>query len=47
MLDKNISEMERTQELKDNKLNQQYIKAQLIAKYKYLDESLKTAIDKD
>lgn len=47
MLDKNISEMERTQELKDNKLNQQYIKAQLIAKYKYLDESLKTAADKD
>jgi hypothetical protein len=47
MIDRNISDMERTEQLKENKLNQQYIKAQLIARYKSIDESLKTAIDKD
>jgi hypothetical protein len=45
--DRTISNVERTQQLKDNKLAQQYVKAQFIAKYKLFDEDLKTALDKD
>jgi hypothetical protein len=47
MNDRTISNKERTEQLKDNKITQQYVKAQFIAKYKYFDESLKTSLDKD
>jgi hypothetical protein len=47
MNDRTISNKERTEQLKDNKITQQYVKAQFIAKYKSFDESLKTSLDKD
>jgi len=45
--DKRLSYTERQDLLKRNKFNQQYLKRNLIADYKYFDEDLKTALDKN
>jgi hypothetical protein len=44
---RSLDRKERDELLRQNKLTQQYVKAQFIAKYKMFDESLKTELDKD